>query len=109
MEWLKREGTQLERPEDIDAISSPTTIYHRRNQKQSEEQDEDGQKIIKWIYEEAEQSREEYERQQNDLSSPLAKEIMQANNELIAKNELLQIQVEILLDLLTNTGGTEGA
>lgn len=53
-----------------------------------------------------EMSREEYERQQADLLSPLAKEIMQANTELIAKNELLQIQVEMLLDAMSQTDET---
>lgn len=109
MEWIKREGTQKERPEDLDTTSSKTTVYLRRKQTQIEHEMEDGQKIKALAYEEAEMGKEEWERQQNDLYSPLAKEIMQANNDLIAKNELLQIQVEMLLDLLTNTDGTEGA
>jgi hypothetical protein len=55
-----------------------------------------------------EMSREEYDRGQAELASPLALAIMQSNTELIAKNELLQIQVEMLLDTLSNTDETEG-
>lgn len=110
MEWITREGTQEARPEDLDTTSSETTVYFRRNQHQNEEADEqqEGSTVKKWVYEEAEMSREEYNRQQSDLSSPLAKAILQANNELIAKNELLQIEIEMLLDLLTPAVTEEG-
>lgn len=75
----------------------------RRNQTEVEEVMEDGVKIVKWTYEEAQMSRAEYDQQQNELSSPLAKAIMQANTELIAQNQLLQIQVEMLMEILTPT------
>ena len=55
-----------------------------------------------------EMSREEYDRGQAELAAPLALAIMQSNTELIAKNELLQIQVEMLLDTLSSTDETEG-
>lgn len=75
-------------------------MYLRRNQTRIEETDEGGVKVAKWTYEEAEMSRAEYDSQQNELSSPLAKAIMQANTELIAQNELLQIRVEMLMELI---------
>lgn len=98
MEYITREGTQDVRPADVDFTSSSTTVYFRRNQHQIEEKDEQtGETVTKWLYEEAEMDRAEYDA----MRSPLARQIMQANNELIAKNELLQIEVEMLLDLLT--------
>lgn len=108
MEWIKREGTQTERPEDLDVTSSATTVYQRRNQKQEERENQDGTKELIWTYEEMEMSREEYDRGQAELASPLALALMQSNTELIAKNELLQIQVEMLLDALSSTDETEG-
>lgn len=105
MEWIVREGTQDERPSDIDLISSADTVYKRRNQRQVEVEDESGQKVKKWIYEEMEIPRAEYERQQNDLQSPLAMEIMQANTALIAQNELLQVQIEALMETLAEQKG----
>lgn len=44
--------------------------------------------------------KEEWEKQEKELRSPLACQLMQANNELIAKNELLQIEVESLIDYM---------
>lgn len=108
MEWIKREGTQTEHPADLDITSSATTVYQRRNQKQEERENQDGTKELIWTYEEMEMSREEYDRGQAELASPLALAIMQNNTELIAKNELLQIQVEMLLDTLSSTDETEG-
>lgn len=109
MEWIEREGTQEERPADVDTTSSPETVYLRRNQTRVEETDADGVKTAKWTYEEAEMSRDEYNSQQNELSSPLAKAIMQANTELIAQNELLQIQVEMLMEMIAPIpAATEG-
>lgn len=104
MEWIEREGTQKERPADLDTTSSRTTVYRRRNQRQEEKESRDGDKETVWVYEEMEMSREEYERQQAELLSPLAQTIMQANTELIAKNEMLQIQIEMLLDTMNGTG-----
>ena len=95
MEYIEREGTQEKRPAELDTTSSRDTVYFRRNIRQ--EETEEG---MKWVYEEAEMSREEWEKQEKELRSPLACQIMQANNELIAKNELLQIEVESLIDYM---------
>lgn len=85
-------------------------MYLRRNQTKVEETDEGGAKVAKWTYLEAEMSRAEYDSQQNELSSPLAKAIMQANTELIAQNELLQIQIEMLMEMIApvEAAATEG-
>lgn len=98
MQYIEREGTQDERPTDFDGVSSKDTIYFRRGQRQIEEKQEDGTVVKKWKYEEAEVDRETWEREQRELRSPALRAIMQANNELIAKNELLQIEVESLMD-----------
>lgn len=93
MEWLKVEGTQVEKPLELDTTSSPTTVYHRRNIERVEETEE---QAAKWVYEEAQQSKEEYEKQQKELDSPLTKLLMQSINEVSAKTEMLQLQIELL-------------
>ena len=50
MEWIKREGTQTERPADLDITSSATTVYQRRNQKQ-EEREKNYQTVIEKLTE----------------------------------------------------------
>lgn len=60
-DWHKVTGTQEKKPEEIDRTSSKTTVYLRRNIKQTKQQNEDGEQVKVWQYEEQEMSVEEYE------------------------------------------------
>lgn len=60
-EWKKVNGTQKERPAEVDRHSSPTTVYLRRNIEQvTAVQEEAGETITEWQYEERQMSQEEY-------------------------------------------------
>lgn len=64
-DWKKVIGTQPERPQEVDKISSPTTVYLRRNIEQIERTTEEingkTQTLTEWQYEEKEISVAEYE------------------------------------------------
>lgn len=59
--WINSEST--ERPNELDLEISPTTVYFRRNIREEERTDEDGNGYIMFVYEEATMSKEEYYRQ----------------------------------------------
>ena len=60
-EWKVVTGSQKERPLDIDRLSSPVTVYLRRNIEQVTRVDEEsGTAITEWRYEEKQMSKEEY-------------------------------------------------
>lgn len=59
-DWHKVTGTQETKPEEIDRTSSKTTVYLRRNIKQTEQENTDGDNVKVWEYEEQEMSVEEY-------------------------------------------------
>jgi len=58
--WKNVTGCQPNKPDEVDATSSPTTVYLRRNINQKEiTQNEET--ITVWEYEEAQLTKEEYE------------------------------------------------
>lgn len=59
-DWHKVTGTQETKPEEIDRTSSKTTVYLRRNIRQTEQENTDGDNVKVWEYEEQEMSVEEY-------------------------------------------------
>lgn len=61
MEWKQVEGYQPERPKEVDAESSPTTVYLRRDI-ESVPNVEDGVETegTHWQYEEAQLTKEEF-------------------------------------------------
>lgn len=64
IEWKEVRGTQAERPEAVDTISSPSTVYLRRNiQEETVEAAsmESTETITVWVYQEAALTHEEYE------------------------------------------------
>lgn len=98
-DWKMVTGTQPERPEEIDRISSPTTVYLRRNIEQVEKEEEvDGTeqiyKTTEWRYEEKEMTIEEYE---NML---LMKTIVQENTTQIV-DSVTEFQKEAVIDEYT--------
>ena len=58
--WKKVTGCQPQRPLEVDAVSSPTTVYLRKNINQTEISSEEGSGRM-WEYEEAQLTKEEYE------------------------------------------------
>ncbi|WP_337774510.1 hypothetical protein [Mitsuokella jalaludinii] len=59
-DWKKVQGSQVERPAEFDAASSPTTVYQRRNITQVEIEGTDGTTTAVWNYEERTMSHTEY-------------------------------------------------
>lgn len=58
-DWKVVQGSQLNKPEEFDVTSSPTTIYQRRNiQKVTVENNDSSTEL--WQYEERELTIEEY-------------------------------------------------
>lgn len=74
-EWYKAES--MDKPEEWDTASSPTTVYQRKNITEQTRKDESGDDLICYAYDERTMSREEYAALQADLESPATKMIMQ--------------------------------
>ena len=59
LNFYKSESTV--RPDEVDVISSPTTVYIRKNIRQETLQDADGGELTVWKYDEAKVPRQEFE------------------------------------------------
>lgn len=59
-DWKKVQGSQPERPAEVDTTSSASTVYQRRNIEQITVENGDGTTTELWQYEEREMTREEY-------------------------------------------------
>ena len=94
-EWKKITGTQPECPADVDAASSPTTVYLRRNVKQITQTDEDGESVQMWEYEEREMTMAEYSDMLASLESPGTKMIMQSLSALELSMEEIALGLEV--------------
>lgn len=53
IKWKTVEGTQQERPKEIDTTSSEKVVYLRKNITQEVKTQEDGSEITMWLYDEA--------------------------------------------------------
>ena len=60
MEWRQVEGSQTDKPLELDKVSSSTTVYLRRNIKLVEKEDEDGNTYNVWQYDEVQMSKADY-------------------------------------------------
>lgn len=59
--YAHHEGSQAERPAEVDATSSKTIVYLRKNIEQVTHEDpQTGEPVTLWEYDEAELTREEY-------------------------------------------------
>ena len=75
------EGSQAERPLEVDTISSSTVVYLRKNIEQITREDEmSGEEVTLWSYDEAELTPEEYD----DYSLRLEVEQQRADIDFIA-------------------------
>lgn len=54
------EGSQTERPLEVDTTSSKTVVYLRKNIERVEKEDEQGNKYELWEYDEAQLTHDEY-------------------------------------------------
>lgn len=96
--YQKREGTQAEKPAELDRTSSPSTVYLRKNIVQKVRTDEDGTEVIVWEYEEAEMTSaefEEYEKLLIQAESPAITQLQQQISELQMSQEMQSIDREI--------------
>lgn len=60
IKWQTVEGTQEEKPKELDTESSQETVYLRKNITQEARQQENGDEVTFWIYDEAQLTRTEY-------------------------------------------------
>lgn len=82
IKWRTVEGTQLEKPKEIDTASSPFTVYVRRNITQKTIEQESGEKVTVWVYDEAKLTLAEYAQYQKELAecnSLSQQELMDSN------------------------------
>lgn len=79
-EWREVFGTEATKPETLDNTSSPTTVYQRRNIRQSQKTEEDGTVVSGWQRDERELSVEEYEQMK------LMEEVVNSNKEEIVSS-----------------------
>lgn len=96
--YQKREGTQAEKPAELDRTSSPSTVYLRKNIVQKVRTDEDGTEVIVWEYEEAEMTSAEFEKYEKLLiqaESPAITQLQQQISELQMSQEMQTIDREI--------------
>ena len=60
-DWKQVTGSQSEKPLEVDAVSSDSTVYLRRNIKKVEIENEvSGEKVTMWQYEERQLTPQEY-------------------------------------------------
>ena len=96
--YQKREGTQAEKPAELDRTSSPSTVYLRKNIVQKVRTDEDGTEVIVWEYEEAVMTSAEFEKYEKLLiqaESPAITQLQQQISELQMSQEMQTIDREI--------------
>lgn len=94
-EWKKITGTQPESPAEVDAVSSPTTVYLRKNIKQITQTDENGESVQLWEYDEREMSVAEYSDMLASLETPATKMIMQSLSALELSMEEIALGMEV--------------
>ena len=86
--WYKVHDSRTERPPEVDATSSATTVYERRNIQQETTEDKmTGGSVTQWVYEQREYSREEWA----DMHSPAMQTIMQAISDVELSVALLSL------------------
>lgn len=78
-DWKNVRDGRVERPEELDTKSSPTTVYERRNIKQVAMHDEmSDTDIVEWTYEQREYTVEEY----SLMLSPAIQRLQQSLSEI---------------------------
>lgn len=88
--WKTVQGSQAERPSEIDTTTSAAVVYLRKNIQRITIEDLDGERTELWQYEELEMPRQEWQ----ELNSPAMQTIMQAISDM-----------ELSITMLTLEGG----
>lgn len=68
LNWRRAEGTQIEKPKEIDIATSPYSVYIRKNIQQEVRQQQDGSGVTVWTYDEAVLTLKEYAQYQKELA-----------------------------------------
>lgn len=68
LNWRNAEGTQPEKPKELDTASSPHAVYVRKDIKQEVKEQTDGSTVKVWTYKEAVLNLKEYEQYKKELS-----------------------------------------
>lgn len=66
--WRRAEGTQAEKPKEIDTAASPFSVYMRKNIQQEIREQPDGESVAVWTYEEAVLTLKEYAQYEKELA-----------------------------------------
>ena len=66
--WRNAEGTQQEKPKELDTTLSLHAVYVRKNIKQETKEQTDGNTVKVWTYKEAILTPKEYEQYQKELA-----------------------------------------
>ena len=67
LNWRKAEGTQEEKPRELDTAASPFCVYLRKNIQQETRTQENGDSVNVWTYEETVLTLAEYAQYQKEL------------------------------------------
>lgn len=89
-EWKLIQGSQAERPAELDKTSSPTTVYQRRNIKRVTVTHDDKTSEL-WEYEERELTVAECEEMERSVESPAIQQVMQAISSVELSIEMLSL------------------
>ena len=68
LNWRKAEGTQTEKPKEIDTAASPLCVYLRKNIQQETREQQGGESMSVWTYEEAVLTLAEYAQYKKELA-----------------------------------------
>lgn len=68
LNWRNAEGTQQEKPKELDATSSPHAVYVRKDIRQEVKEQTDGSTVKVWTYKEAVLNLKEYEQYKKELA-----------------------------------------
>lgn len=106
MEYRKVESSQVEKPIEVDKISSPHVVYMRKNIKKVERAEEqlDGtlMPVNLWEYNECEVPVDVYNEMQRSLELLSTQTIMQNISEVDMKVELLSLGSESQINLMSD-------
>lgn len=94
-EYVTRTGTQTERPLAVDTVSSPTTVYLRKNIHRATKVD-NNTTIEVWEYDEMKLTLAEYEQVKGEMDNPAIVAIREENEVIMqAQAEMFEKQLQI--------------
>lgn len=94
-DWKQITGSQAERPTEVDTVSSPTTVYLRKNITQITKTDDTGREETMWQYDEREMTVAEYAGYLASLETPATKMIMQSLSAIELGMEEIALGMEV--------------